>query len=53
MKWNTNHDNKRHAIEAMKKKFEHQLRYLSFPLRQLWEQVAIVQAKKEKLISVT
>ena len=29
MKWNTNHDNKRHAIEAMKKKFEHQLRYLS------------------------
>ena len=35
----------------MKKKFEHQLRKKSFPMRTVWEEAAIVQAKKEKLIS--
>ena len=39
-------------MEAMKKKFEHQLGNKSFPMRQLWEEEAIVQAKKEKFISV-
>jgi hypothetical protein len=52
MKWHTNQDNKRHPIKAMKKKLEEQFRSKSFPIRQLWEEVAIVQAKKEKLISV-
>ena len=41
----------RHAIEAMKKKFKHQLRNKNFPMGQICEEVAIVQAKKEKHIS--
>ena len=41
----------RHAMEDKKKKFKHQLRKKTFPMSQICEEVAIDQAKKDKLIS--
>jgi hypothetical protein len=38
-------------MEAKKKKFKNQLMKKTFPMSQICEEVAIVQAKKEKLIS--
>jgi hypothetical protein len=40
-----------HAMEDKKNKFKHQLMKKTFPMSQICEEVAIVQAKKEKLIS--